>query len=160
MFSHSIPILFCRSLYLPLQFVLLSFLVLSLIHPPSSHDLASLNTFPLMALALLSILMALNPPMALVLLSSFLPVTQFHLPCMSNVVTTESYAILFTLRHLLSYPSSSFVLFTDSLNSLSLLQSFSSVHPLVHEIQDWLFRLSVHKSVCFCRVLESCRYCQ
>jgi len=78
---------------------------------------------------------------------------QFQLPYVSSVLTTELYAILFALQHLFSYPSSSFVIFTDSRNSLSLLQSFSSIHPLVREIQDWLFRLSIRKkSICFCWV--------
>lgn len=77
---------------------------------------------------------------------------EFQLPDMTSVLTTELYAILYALKHLLSYPSSSFVIFTDSLNALSLLQTPSN-HPIVCEIQDWLFRISARrKSICFCWV--------
>ena len=37
---------------------------------------------------------------------------QFQLPRVASVLTTDLYAILFALRKLLSYPSSSFVIFT------------------------------------------------
>ena len=60
---------------------------------------------------------------------------QFQLPSVSSVLTTELYAVLFALRKLLSYPSSSFVIFTGSQNSLSLLRSLYIIHPLVREIQ-------------------------
>ncbi len=43
--------------------------------------------------------------------------------------------------------------FSQTLAPLTLLQSLSTTHPLVQEIQDWLFRVSVrHKFVCFCWV--------
>ena len=78
---------------------------------------------------------------------------QYRLPTESSVLTTELYAILFALRHLFRLPSPSFTIFTDSWSSLSLLSSFSSSHPLVREIQDWLFRLSVRrKHIRFCWV--------
>ena len=71
---------------------------------------------------------------------------------MSSIFTTELYAIiLFTLRKLLPYPSSSFVIFT--LKILSLLRSLYTIHSLVCEIQECLFRLDVgKKSICFCCV--------
>ena len=75
---------------------------------------------------------------------------QIQLPPESSVLTSELSAILYALQHL-PHSSSSFTIFTDSRNSLALIQSLRSTHPLVREIQDWLFRLSVrHKSVCFC----------
>ena len=63
-----------------------------------------------------------------------------------------SYTLFYLLweRELVSYPSSFLVIFTDFQNSPSLLLSFYTNHPLVHEIKDWLFRLYAHKNrVCF-----------
>ena len=76
---------------------------------------------------------------------------QFQLPTISSVLMTELYTILFALRKFLSYPSSSFVIFTDSKFCLS------SMLPLYYspfkEIQEWLFHLYAHKkSICFCWV--------
>ena len=77
---------------------------------------------------------------------------QYRLPPEASVLTTELYAILYALKSLLRSPSSSFTIFTDSQNSLSLLTSMSP-HPLVCEIQDWLFRLAArHKKIHFCWV--------
>ena len=76
---------------------------------------------------------------------------QYRLPSVSSVLTSELYAIYFALKYLLHLPSSSFTIFTDSRSSLSLISSFSSPHPLVRKIQDWLFRLSARrKKVHFC----------
>ena len=78
---------------------------------------------------------------------------QIKLPSESSVLTSELSAILYALQQLLHVPSSSFTIFTDSRTSLTLLQSLRTTHPLVQEIQDWLFRVSVrHKSVSFCWV--------
>ncbi len=75
---------------------------------------------------------------------------QIKLPPESSVLTSELAAILYALQHL-PHSSSSFTIFTDSRNSLTLLSSIRTAHPLVREIQDWLFRLSVrHKSIFFC----------
>ena len=77
----------------------------------------------------------------------------FTLPSHAAVLTTELYAISFALRTMLTFPSSSFVLFTDSLSALHLLSAHSRPHPLVREIQDWLFRLATRrKSIQFCWV--------
>lgn len=78
---------------------------------------------------------------------------QFRMSTEASVLTTELSAILYALQQFLHFPSSSATIFTDSFSSLSLLRSLRPIHPLVLEIQDWLFRLSVrHKSVCFCWV--------
>ena len=72
---------------------------------------------------------------------------QFQLPSVSSVLMTELYAILFALRKLLSYSSSSFVIFSVSQNSLSLLCSLYTIHPLVCAIEEWLFCLYACKSL-------------
>ncbi len=78
---------------------------------------------------------------------------QIRLPKESSVLTAELSAVLYALQQLFYVPSSSFTIFTDSRTSLTLLQSLRTTHPLVQEIQDWLFRVSVwHKSVCSCWV--------
>lgn len=77
---------------------------------------------------------------------------QVQLPTQSSVLTSELSAILYALQHL-PHSSSSFTIFTDSQNSLALLHSSRSAHPLVREIQEWLFRLSTrHKYISFCWV--------
>ena len=77
----------------------------------------------------------------------------YRLPPETSVLSAELFAILFALRLAFRHSASSFVIFTDSWSSLSLLSSFASLHPVVRDIQDWLFRLSArHKSVCFCWV--------
>ncbi len=57
-----------------------------------------------------------------------------------SVLATELYAILLALQRISHFPSTTFTIFTDSRNSLSLLQAATCTHPLVHEIRDWLFR--------------------
>ena len=75
----------------------------------------------------------------------------YKLPTESNVLTTELYAILIALKKLLTLPQRSFTIFTDSRNSLHLIKSFNSLHPLVREIQNWLFRLNNrHKRIQLC----------
>lgn len=74
--------------------------------------------------------------------------------CVSQMIwclcSSPPCAILFDVQHLLFFPSSTFTIFTGFYNSLALLQWVPFAHPLVCEIQGWLFRLSVHyKSVCF-----------
>ena len=78
---------------------------------------------------------------------------KYTLPPESSVLTTELYALLFALRRIYSSTSSSFTIFTDSRNSLTLIKSMHSTNPLVCKIQNWLFYLSTrHKSVRFCWV--------
>ena len=69
----------------------------------------------------------------------------FTLPSHAAVLTSELYAISFALRTMLTFPSSAFVLFTDSFSALQLLSAHSRPHPLVREIQDWLFRLAARQ---------------
>ena len=61
--------------------------------------------------------------------------------------------MLRAVEHISSRPSSSFVIFSDSLSALTILQSCLVSHPLVLKILEWLFRLSIKKkSVQFCWV--------
>lgn len=84
-----------------------------------SHDLVSLNTFPLIPLVLLSILMALYLLMGLVSLCYSPPGTSnsSHQTCLVSLQLNSMLSS--ALTHLLSYPSPSFVIFTDFLNALS-----------------------------------------
>ena len=71
----------------------------------------------------------------------------------ASILTAELGALLKAVECISSHRSSSFVIFSDSLSSLRLLQSRSRPHPLVLQILEWLFRLSVKKkSVQFCWV--------
>ena len=75
------------------------------------------------------------------------------LPPHASVLTAELSAILLAVRLFLHRPSSSFVVFSDSLNALHLLSSCATSHPLVLQVLEMLFRLSLRrKSVVFCWV--------
>lgn len=76
--------------------------------------------------------------------------SKYPLPHKYNILTEELYVLLFVFKHIYSLSSPNF---TDSRNSLSLIQSLHSTDPLVRKIQDWLFYLSMrNKSVRFCWV--------
>ena len=78
---------------------------------------------------------------------------QYSLPTVASVLTTELHALLTAVRHIATSPQSSFVLFSDSLSALLMLQKASCCHPIVLQILEWLFRISVRKkSVTFCWV--------
>ena len=78
---------------------------------------------------------------------------EYNLPQIAGILTAELYALLRAVEHISSRPSSSFVIFSDSLSALTILQSCLVSHPLVLKILEWLFRLSVKKkSVQFCWV--------
>ena len=78
---------------------------------------------------------------------------QGTLPPMASILTAELYAILFALQSSFRHPSSSFVIFSDSLSAITSLQTLSPSHPICTLIQEWLFRLSArNKSVQFCWV--------
>ncbi|XP_069160418.1 uncharacterized protein [Procambarus clarkii] len=76
-----------------------------------------------------------------------------RLPPETSIFTAELYAILYALRLLLSRCQSSFVVVVDSRSALMALGCFNPVHPVVVEIQHWLFLVhSKFKSVEFCWV--------
>ena len=78
---------------------------------------------------------------------------RYRLPPQASVLATELSAILFALRRIFRLSAASYTVFTDSRSSLSLLSTSPSPHPLVRDIQDWLFRLSSRrKLVRFCWV--------
>ena len=77
---------------------------------------------------------------------------QYCLPQVAGILTAELYALLKAVEHVHSHNHSTFVIFSDSLSALRLLQS-TSFHPLKLQILEWLFRISVKKkSVQFCWV--------
>ena len=54
-------------------------------------------------------------------------------------ITAELTAILLALEIIFTLPQPSFIVFSDSLSALTALESFSSSHPLVLSILEWLF---------------------
>lgn len=61
----------------------------------------------------------------------------------------SSFPLISSFHH----PSSTFVVLSDSLSAITSLQSLTPSHPVVTQIQEWLFRLSTRKkSVQLCWV--------
>src|SRR5215469_13802018 len=80
---------------------------------------------------------------------------QYLLHCLysDSIFTAELYAIFFGLVNIFSSASSCYTIFSDSKSVLQALSVLWTPHPLVREIQDWLYRLRVrHKTVDFCWV--------
>ena len=79
--------------------------------------------------------------------------TQRTLPHFASVLSAELSALLLAVQRLLSCCSSSFVIFTDSYSALQLISSCTISHPIVLQIFEALFRLSIrNKRVTFCWV--------
>ena len=74
-------------------------------------------------------------------------------PYSTSIFAAEVYAILFALVNIFSSASSCYTIFSDSKSVLQALSALWTPHPLVSEIQDWLYRLRArHKIVEFCLV--------
>ena len=78
---------------------------------------------------------------------------QYSLPFVASVLTAELHALLMAVKRAHNSSSSSFILFSDSLSALLMLRAASCRHPIVLQILEWLFRLSLRKkSITFCWV--------
>src|SRR5215469_16798261 len=79
----------------------------------------------------------------------------FHCLYSDSIFTAELYAIFFGLVNIFSSASSCYTIFSDSKSVLQALSVLWTPHPLVREIQDWLYRLRVrHRTVNFFWVLS------
>ena len=71
----------------------------------------------------------------------------------ASVFTAELFAILLALKEIFRMKERSFVIASDSQSALAAIERFNPVHPLVMEIQEWLYLIfSLHKNVQFCWV--------
>jgi ribonuclease HI len=72
----------------------------------------------------------------------------------ASVFTAELHAILMALHILRMLPLMNFTIFSDSKSALFSLSTNNRTHPLIQEIQSWLFRIaSVYKkNIQFCWV--------
>ena len=71
----------------------------------------------------------------------------------ASVFSAELYAILLALKFLITMREQSFVIVSDSRSALLAIEAYNSKHPLIMEIQQWLyFIFSKHKKVEFCWV--------
>ena len=60
---------------------------------------------------------------------------------------------MMALRYIHYSNYQSYTLYTGSYSALQLIKTFPTVHPIVHTILDWLFRIAVRKkTVHFCWV--------
>ena len=75
---------------------------------------------------------------------------QYCLPQAAGILTAELYALLKAVEHVHSHNHSSFVIFSDSLSALHLLQS-TSFHPLKLQILEWLFEKEMSSVVLGCQ---------
>src|SRR5215469_8893008 len=77
----------------------------------------------------------------------------FHCLYSDSIFTAELYAIFFGLVNIFSRASSCYIIFSDSKSVLQTLSVLWTPHPLVREIQVWLYRLrDRHETVDFCWV--------
>ena len=75
------------------------------------------------------------------------------LPDYASVFTAELIAVATALDQVFSSSNSNFVIYCDSRSTLEAIKKFSSFHPLVQKVQEWLFWISCrHKSLHFCWV--------
>ena len=129
---------FCLYAFPSLSLILLDLNVLHF----HTHSFPSWLITPLNLLIIITprfILMALNPNMALVLPFCSPPnisSSNYQVCPMSLRLSYMPFSLLWE-----SFFPSSFVIFTDSQNSLSLLCSLYTINHLICEIQEWLFCL-------------------
>jgi ribonuclease HI len=79
---------------------------------------------------------------------------QRSLNTLASIFTAELYDILMALKIIRMLPQTNFVIFSDSKSVIFATQKITSFHPLVKEIQMWLYKISsiYKKSVIFCWV--------
>ena len=76
-----------------------------------------------------------------------------HLPSETRIYSAELYAILIALQRIYTMTDLAFVIVWDSRSALTVMEAFNAHHPLVLEIQEWLFLLSMkQKNIQFCWV--------
>ena len=76
-----------------------------------------------------------------------------RLPNESSIFSAELFAILLALQRIFTMQQEYFVIVSDSQSALTAIERFNSSHPIVIEIQEWLFLIfSIHKNVQFCWV--------
>ena len=76
-----------------------------------------------------------------------------RLPNETSIFSSELYAILLALKRIFTMPQEHFVIVSDSQSALMAIETYNSSHPIVIEIQEWLFlNLNTHKNVQFCWV--------
>jgi len=69
----------------------------------------------------------------------------------ASIFTAELTAILLTLQIISDGHKSNFIIFTDSLSVINIIQRYESTHPIVLKILSWLIQLSSrHKTIQFC----------
>ena len=75
------------------------------------------------------------------------------LPDQASIFTAECFAILTAVKEVMLIPNTNFVIFSDSVSVLQALGQFNSVHPLVIEIQKWIYLITNRgKAINFCWV--------
>ena len=75
------------------------------------------------------------------------------LPSNASVFTAELYAILAILTTILPNNNNTFVIYSDSQSALKAITDYTSKHPIVMKIHNWLVHLfTKHKEVSFCWV--------
>jgi ribonuclease HI len=79
---------------------------------------------------------------------------QRSLNAMASIFTAELYAILMALKIIRMLPHINFVIFSDLRSAILATRKIGSSHPLVQEIQMWLYKISsiYKKSIILCWV--------
>ena len=76
-----------------------------------------------------------------------------RLPDVCSIFTAELSAILLALQYTYTFNDTSYIIVSDSQSALAAIEKYNPFHPVVQEIQEWLYILySSGKTVAFCWV--------